>query len=380
MKSRVVGAVLLGLGVLALVLAGGLAFIVAPTVEQLPYDMKPTQSIAEAPNARFLQITNGVAAVNSGTLRSTVNVQPDARATADLEGPLDGNAMVWLAGQQVQRTDTGELVSAYSTSLAVDRRTAEAQPWDKQWLDTGNDRQSISYEGQIYKFPFGTERRTYEIFDRDINGTQPAQFVGTEEIEGLETYRFVQDIRDGRQEVPADRMAVLLSQLLPGATSGEIRYNNTRTVWVEPTTGQYIKVQEQQNKALVGDDGQSVTILDAGFTYTDDTIRNAAETAGSNRQRLRLVGVYAPIALAVLGLILVVAGVVLVARGPRTAAAGVPGQRRSGRHAVESAPAATDGPDADADAPPADIPPPADSPPPADTARDETQKIPHKAD
>src|SRR6185295_1260480 len=135
-----------------------------------------------------------------------------------------------------------------STSLAVDRRTAAAQPWDKQWLDTGSDRQSVNYTGQIYKFPFGTERKTYEIFDRDIQRAEPAPFVKTEEIGGLETYQFTQEIRNG-------------TQLLPGATSGHVTYNNPRTVWVEPTTGQYLMVPERQNKALVAPDGRSVTIL-----------------------------------------------------------------------------------------------------------------------
>ena len=356
MRSRVVGAVLSGLGVLALVFAAGLAFIVAPKVERLPYDMAPTQSVAEAPNAQFLQITDGVAKVDTGTLRSTTTVQPDAKATADLQGPLDGDALVWLVGSEVVRTDTGELVSAYSTSLAVDRRTAAAQPWDKQWLDTGSDRQSVNYTGQIYKFPFGTERKTYEIFDRDIQRAEPAPFVKTEEIGGLETYQFTQEIRNGTQQVPADRLQVLLSQLLPGATSGQVTYNNTRTVWVEPTTGQYIMVQERQNKALVAPDGRSVTILDAEFTYTDDTISKAADTAKSNRQRLMLVNLWAPLILAVLGLILLAVGIWLIARSPRPAGADVPAQRPGGaRHAAATAP-----PDADRDDVPTETLPPAD--------------------
>ncbi len=347
MRSRVLGATLLALGVVALIFAGGLAFVVAPTVKQLPYDMKPTQSIAEAPNATFLQITSGVAKVNTGTLRSTVKVTPDPKETADLEDPLEGKAMVWLVGQTVENTGSTELVSAYSTALAVDRKTGAAQQWDGQWLDTGN-REKVNYSGQIYKFPFGTEKKTYPIFDRDLLKTLPANFVKTEEIEGLETYQFTQEIRNEIQEVPADRLSVLLSQLgPPGATTGQVRYDNTRTVWVEPTTGQFIKVQEQQKKSLVADAGQPVTILDATFTYTDETVRNAAETAKSNRQRLMLVTVWGPIALAVVGLILVAVGVLLARRAPApTAGAGavVPAQRRrSARHAA----AAPEGPDRD---------------------------------
>jgi hypothetical protein len=324
MRFRVLGAVLFGIGVLALIFAGGLAFVVAPAVNQLPYDLERSQSVAEAPNASFLQITDGKAEVNTGTLRSTTTVQPDAKATADLEEPLDGEAVVWLVGSEAVRTDTEELISAYSTSLALDRRTGEAQLWDKAWLDTGNDRQSVNYSGQIYKFPFGTEQKSYTIYDRDIAGTRPANFIKTEEIEGLETYQFVQEINNETQELPADRLQVLLGQLLPGATSGEVKYSNTRTVWVEPTTGQFIKVQEEQTKELVSEDGRSVTILDATFTYTDDTISNAADTAGANRQKLMLVGVWAPIGLAVLGLILIILAFVVMARRPRAAAAGVP--------------------------------------------------------
>ncbi|MDQ7904056.1 DUF3068 domain-containing protein [Phytohabitans sp. ZYX-F-186] len=329
MRSRVTHAVLVGLGVLALVFAAGLAFFIGPRVEQLPYDLERTQSVAEAPNATFMQITDGNVAVNQGTLRSTITVQPDTAQTADLQGDLDGEAVVWLVGQEVVRTDNDELVSAYSTSLALDRRTAAAQPWNGQWLDTGGDRQGVNYTGQTYKFPFGTEKTTYQIFDRDILAAQPAVFVKTEEIEGLETYQFTQEIRGGRQEVPADRLQVILGALIPGATSGQIVYNNTRTVWVEPTTGQYIKVQETQEKNLVADSGQSVKILDAVFTYTDDTIASSADRASANRQLLQLVNLWGPIGLAVVGLILIALALAF-------------GLRRGGRHAVPAAVAPAD--------------------------------------
>ncbi|WP_250036505.1 DUF3068 domain-containing protein [Paractinoplanes maris] len=332
MRSRVLGAVLFGLGVLALVFAGGLAYIVAPTVEQLPYDLEPTQSVATAPNARFLQITTGKAEVVEGVeLRSTITVTPDAKATAALEKPLDGEAVVWLVGQQVVRTDTNALISAYSTSLALDRESAAAQQFNKSWLDTGNNQETVNYSGQIYKFPFGTEKKDYEIFDRDILAARPAKFVKTEQIEGLETYQFTQEISDEIQELPADRLAAITSQLLKGEP-GKVHYSNTRTVWVEPATGQFIKVQEHQVKNLVADSGQSVSILDATFTYTDDTIKSAADTSADNRQKLQLVGLWGPIGLAVLGAILIIAALYLLNRRPATAGATAP--RHNARHSA----------------------------------------------
>lgn len=335
MTSRAVSAVLFGVGVVAVVFAAGLAFVVGPRAAQLPYDLEPTQSIAEAPNATFMQITNGAVAVNTGTLRSTIRVQADRKATADLTGDLDGTAAVWLVGQEVVRTDNNERVSAYSTSLAVDRKTAAAQKWDGQWLDTGGTQEDVDYSGQIYKFPFGTEKEDYQIFDRDVLGTQPAKFVKTEEIEGLETYQFTQEIREARQQVPADRMQVLVGALAPGATSGEIVYDNTRTVWVEPTTGQFIKVQEVQRKNLLANNGVSVTILDATFTYTDDTIKKSADTASSNRQMLMLVKLWGPLVLLLIGVLLIGGGLLLLRRRSAPQAAAPieePEEVEAGRH------------------------------------------------
>ncbi|GIF69185.1 hypothetical protein Ais01nite_72200 [Asanoa ishikariensis] len=339
MTSRAVSAVLFGVGVVAVVFAAGLAFVVGPRAAQLPYDLEPTQSIAEAPNATFMQITNGQVAVNTGTLRSTIRVQADRKATAGLTGDLDGSAAVWLVGQDVVRTDNNERVSAYSTSLAVDRKTAAAQKWDGQWLDTGGNREDVDYSGQIYKFPFGTEKKDYQIFDRDVLATQPAKFVKTEEIAGLETYQFTQEIREGRQQVPADRMSVLVGALAPGATSGEIVYDNTRTVWVEPTTGQFIKVQEVQHKNLLANNGVSVTILDATFTYTDDTIKKSADTASSNRQLLMLVKLWGPLVLLLLGVLLIGGGLLLLRRRPAAKAvapAPEPEEVGAGRHLKDS--------------------------------------------
>ncbi|MEU4691610.1 DUF3068 domain-containing protein [Actinoplanes sp. NPDC023714] len=331
MRSRVLGTALFGLGVLAIVFAAGLAFVVAPRAAQIPYDMEPTQSVAEAQNATFLQVTNGAAKINQGTLRSTVTVQPDAKETANLEGDLDGTAIVWLAGQDVVNTTlNSERVSAYSTRLAVDRETAAAVPWDGAWLDTGNQ-EKIDYTGHMYKFPFGTEKKAYPIFDRDIREAKPAEFVKTEEIGGLETYQFQQQIVDGRQQLDPTQLSLLVDQLLDDtATTAEVVYNNTRTVWVEPVTGQFLRVSEEQNKVLRGNNGQEVTLLDADFTYTEDSVNRSVATVEDNRQKLQLVGFWGPLGLGILGLILAVAGIFLTLRG-NAAASGAPA-RSGGTH------------------------------------------------
>jgi hypothetical protein len=65
-------------------------------------------------------------------------------------------------------------------------------------------------------------------------------------------------------------------------------------------------------------------ILDATFTYTDDTVASSADRASSNRQLLQIVTLWAPIGLAVLGLILIAIAIVLASR-------------RGGRHSSPAA-------------------------------------------
>lgn len=316
---RVIGAVVFGAGLFLLVAAAALALFIAPSLTKLPYDLDPSTTIAEAPNASFLEIKPGQVEVKQATLRSTVWIIPDAAETEKLTGALDGNAVVWDAYQEVARTDDDYEVNKYAAQLALNRVSGAAADWDDQWLsdspaepEAGN----VTFQGQVYKFPFGTEKKTYEIYDRDLRAALPAVFKGTEKIEGLEVYRFEQVIDDQPvRNVGAESMSTILGRFAPEATSGQVVYSNTRTVWVEPTTGMYIKVREQQHKTLVPATGPETELLDATFEYTPDTVEQAADRAASNRTKLLAVGIYGPIGLAVLGLVGLIVGFVVTRRG-----------------------------------------------------------------
>ncbi|MBQ0895323.1 DUF3068 domain-containing protein [Micromonospora sp. U56] len=322
MKHRAIGAVLFGVGVLLLALAAGLVFVVTPALTKLPYDLKAATSVAEASGATFLQINNGSIKINNGDLRSTVRVNQLKDETAKLGGDLDGKAVVWQVGQTVDRVDNKELVSAYGAKLAMDRVSGEALKWQGQWLDdTGQRDTGIQFAGQIYKFPFNTEKRDYKIFDRDMRQVRDAKFSGTENIKGIETYRFEQVITDEQLTLDPSRLTPLLATFAPGATDAKLVYSNQRTVWVDPVTGSYIKVREVQKKVLTPNVGTPTTLLDADFTYNDATITASADRAKESRNSLRLISVYVPVGLAVLGLVLMIGGL-LVARQGAVAAAG----------------------------------------------------------
>jgi hypothetical protein len=334
-KARL-GAVLFGIGVFVLVIAAGCAFYVAPAVARLPYDLAMCKegqsegclrpSVARAENARFLQTKGGdapVVAIQTGTLESVTEVQPRPDLTeSELTGDLEGDTVVWNGYGTVTWLEQNYMVSQYKAELAIDRDTAAAAAWDKQYLqDAGPEGDSkVTFVGQLYKFPFGTEKKTYQYFDRDLRKALPISFQGTETIKGLETYRFQQIIPETPLNFAADRLTGLLNNFAPGATSGQVSYSNTRTIWVEPVTGTFIKVQEQQKKTLTPNTGTPTALLDGNFSYTDQTISNNVSSAGDTKSQVQLISRNLPIGLAVLGALLLILGLILVTTGRRSAA------------------------------------------------------------
>jgi hypothetical protein len=279
--------------------------------------LKP--SVAEASHGTALFIDTSGGRVITANLRTTVEVVPQPKLTADQQdaGKLDSNAVIWAVYQTTTIAETGQGVSSTSTELALDRASAEAVNWGGQWIDDQNT--PIKYSGLTYKFPFNTQRQDYKIYDTDVRAASTAKFQSVETIDGLEVYHFVQQIPETNIDVSAKDMSDLLTTFAPAAKSGTVSYHNTREVWVDPVTGVFINVRERPHKELRADNGQTQVLLDADFSYTKDTIANSADGAKSNGNQLKLVTVYGPIGLGVLALLLIVGGVLLMRR-PRAAA------------------------------------------------------------
>ena len=334
MKARL-GALLFGIGVLCLVVAAGVAYYVAPTVTKLPYDLqlcnadgKPEgclkASHAVAENATFLQIKKDDTAIRNGTLDAATEVAPQAETTdKEMTGDLKGEAVVWDGYGTVKWTEKGEVISQYSAEFAIDRKTAAAVKWDKQLLqaDGPEGPDDVTFAGQIYKFPFHTEKKTYQYFDRDLRKALPISFKGTEQIKGVEAYRFEQVIPQTDVSPAADKVGFLLDTFAPDASSGKVMYTNTRTIWVEPVSGNFVKVREQQKKLLVPDQGVATVLLNADFVYNDETITNSVDSAKKTRDQLTLISRTLPLALAVLGALALIAGLLLFFAGRRAATA-----------------------------------------------------------
>ena len=121
----------------------------------------------------------------------------------------------------------------------------------------------------------------------------------TEEILGLETYRFVATVEDE---------AVDVAEGVPGT------YDNVVTVNVDPVTGSIVKGAQDQQRYL--DDGTQV--LDVDITWTAETIDNAVDEAKTNGQSLNLLLRIVPIVGFVVGGLALVFGLFVLRRSDRS--------------------------------------------------------------
>jgi Porin PorA len=220
----------------------------------------------------------------------------------DVAGGTDEVAVWDSFNSTIDTADQG-VITATQERIALDRVTAQSVQCCGE-----NPR----HQGLTLKFPFGTEKTTYQFWDGPAQRALPAAYTRTERLEGVDVYRFEQRI---------DRLDVG-DQEIPGALAGDpdtpsiqtnIIYTNLKTLWVEPATGIIVKAQQDVSQVLETPGGEQVlTLLDGTLTYDEATVSANADDAASGATRLRLLGTILPAVALFLGLIAVAAGLVLL--------------------------------------------------------------------
>jgi Porin PorA len=309
---RGVGIVLVGLGVFFVALALLLRFYVVPSLLVTPIDQF-AESFAPGTGTVF----------NPATLVEEDNVDMVAHRTlrGDVAASSD-DVGVWDESLLLEKTD-GSLINASTDRVAWDRKTGEAVHCCGEAVDGVPTR----HEGLSYKFPFGTEKKTYQFFDTTAKKAYPMTYKGSEQIQGLTVYRFEQPVgpvQIGESEVPGS----LVGESAPSVTVPRF-YDNLRTVWVEPVTGVIVKGQEVQHQVFRDAAGaDAVTLVDVTLTFNEKTQKQQADLAKDGRSKKALLGTWAPLALILLGVILLVVGLVILARRDDGAAEGRGSRRR----------------------------------------------------
>jgi hypothetical protein len=226
---------------------------------------------------------------------------------------------VWTDITQVY-DDTSHLVVSYTAQRsAFDRRTGALVDCCGAYVISSLGVSKAAQSGQGYVFPIGTAQQTYPLFNQTTGRAFPAVFVGTSVIDGVTTDEFLQTITNakfGSVTVPGTLAGSSAPKVILGAY-----LTATNTYWVDPITGGPIKISENQTEALEDSTGATKLILFQGtLTSSPQSIQANASTSSSYHFEIIFLQIAGPIIAAGLGIILLVVGIIMMARAPRAAA------------------------------------------------------------
>jgi hypothetical protein len=273
------------------------------------------------------------------------NVPLVSQQQLSVETPSNADVVTLQVGTTVRRTDKQQdngLMLAMVDSVTINRSTAMAVSDDThpggaiQRPRTIEDTKpptniALPHEGLSYRFPFGTEKKTYPYFDPIAQKAFDANYEGEEDVNGLTTYKFQQNVgydADGKLVEPLkyaslydnddDGVVTARASLwgLPGDPDEPITmtryYAAQRTFWVDPVSGTIVKSQERANHYYARDALKpEYALVDYTVTSTEDTVEAQISAARDERDRVALWSRILPITFTAAGLVALVAGALL---------------------------------------------------------------------
>lgn len=289
---KIIAGLLLGLGSFLLVAALTAAFWGADAAKKTPLDTASETNLSGT--ADKLNPVTGE--IESLAVKATSLTEVDAELSDDeVVVFVSTVCLVVDQGDVPDCVDDSDerLVSASSDVFATDRHTAEALN-APQYLPPSAEEK----EGLVNKWPFDARRSNYDYWDGMVGEAVPAVYEGSEDIEGLTTYKYVVDVPE-----------------TPATVVGEVEgiYSTEKELWIDPVTGSIIKQTQHEVRTL--DSGDPLLDLQLGFT--DEQVSENVEAAKENGGRLQMLERTVPLAAGALGLVLLLAGAALFVTGRR---------------------------------------------------------------
>jgi len=273
------------------------------------------------------------------------NVPLVSQQAVTVETPANAEVITLQVGTSVRRTDRqadNGLLLAMVDTATLDRSTAEAVSDDERPGGSvqkprtiEDDRPStniaLPHEGLTFRFPFNTEKQSYPFFDAIAQRPFDANYDGEDDVNGLTTYRFTQNVgydADGKLVEPIkyaslydrneDGEVTARAELwgLPGDPYEPVTmtryYAAQRTFWVDPVTGTVVKATERANHYYAREAlNPEMALADYTVTSTEQTVESLVAGARSERDRVALWSRVLPISLAATGLVLLIGATLL---------------------------------------------------------------------
>ena len=332
---RAFGLILLALGVFAVAGAVVLPTYVYPKLAKVPLDQDST-SVLEGTASKVLAVTNdGSGPVT--TIRENAKLTATGHVQANFAAPemrKDTDYAVWLLAVKVKDDADGVVVAGSKRQVCFNRRTAEGyepngatdpkcdakssyvvelkDKADKDGETPDEKNVEKAQPGLNFKFPFGTEQKDYKVYDDNTGTAVTAKYTGTETVNGIETYKFVQNIPDTKLD----------SKKVPGSLIGsaestvtaDLYYRGVNTMWVEPVTGIEVKQQQQQHQELRPATGNPTVVFDGTLAYNGKTIAQMVDQIDENKGKLEFLSSTGPLWLGIGGGVLTLVALFLLFR------------------------------------------------------------------
>jgi Porin PorA len=336
---RIAACGIMGLGAALLIAALLLSTYTQGKIAKIPLDLDATL-VSDGTGTAF-----DPASLNGDKFVINRDVPMAMQEQISVESPSNADYVTLQVGNTLRRTDKQQdagLLLALVDTVTVNRKTAmavssESNPGGAvQKPRAIEDEQpptniALPHDGLAYRFPFDTEKRTYPVFDPIAQKAYDANYDGEEDVNGLTTYRFSQNVgydADGKLVEPvkyaslydddADSQVTARASLwgLPGNPDESITmtryYAAQRTFWVDPVSGTIVKKEEHGYHYYAREPLEpEVTFVEYKVTSNDETVESQVAMAGDERDRLALWGRILPITFTAMGLVTLIGGALL---------------------------------------------------------------------
>ena len=341
---RIAACGLMGLGAALLMAALLLSMYTSSRVAKIPLNIDTT--LVSEGTARALDpksLTTGDAFVITDDTPVALQQQ------MTVEAPANADVVTLQVGNTLRRTDQQQdngLLLALVDTVTLDRATAMAVSSDTnpggsvqkpRSIEEQNPPTNIAlpHDGLSYRFPFNTEKKTYPYFDPIAQKAYDANYEGEEDVNGLNTYKFTQNVGyDGSGPDAKLDEPVKYASLYENDEDGQVTaraslwgveaedpeepitmtryYAAQRTFWVDPVSGTIVKAKERGYHYYARDALKpEVTFADFTVESTEDTVEQQVASARDEGDVVALWSRILPITFTALGLVTLVGGVLL---------------------------------------------------------------------
>ncbi len=334
---------IIGLGSALLIAALLLSTYTSGKIRKVPLDID--QTLVSTGTGTALD-PGSLSAGAGGKFVVDKNVPLVSQQAMTVETPANAQVVTFQVGTTLRRSDKQKdngLLLAMVDTVTLNRSTAEAvSDEDRPGGSVQKPRTieddkpptniALPHDGLSYRFPFSTEKKSYPYFDPIAQKAYDANYDGEEDVNGLTTYRFTQNVgydADGKLVAPI-KYASLYDRNEDGEVTARAElwgiesedpyepikmtryYAAQRTFWVDPVTGTVVKAEEHANHYYARDALEPEAVFaDYKVTSTEQTVESQVAAARAERDRVALWSRILPISLGATGAVSLIGGALL---------------------------------------------------------------------